>query len=237
MKTYDMQFTIAQIKQFTTFDYVKNWFFLSGIKKIIHLLLILSLVVFFFFSLKVKSKIIWILFISILIKTILILSFSAQYRFFLEIFFVIFFVIFYESFPQKRAKQVFTGLSIIVIMVISYPTILQKGLPSFKLGNFMTGFTKNQIYKPAHFEYNHYKTHQIGNLKFNVVENYPFSFDTPLPAISPQFIQEDLNSGIFPQLKGKTLKEGLIWRKINHEEKQKLQSIVKGFNRKNGSIQ
>ena len=101
----------------------------------------------------------------------------------------------------------------------------------------MTGFTKNQIYKPAHFEYNHYKTHQIGNLKFNVVENYPFSFDTPLPAISPQFIQEDLNSGIFPQLKGKTLKEGLIWRKINPEEKQKLQSIVEGFNRKNGSIQ
>lgn len=122
-------------------------------------------------------------------------------------------------------------------MVISYPTILQKGLPSFKLGNFMTGFTKNQIYKPAHFEYNHFKTHQIGNLKFNVVENYPFSFDTPIPAISPQFIQEDLNSGIFPQLKGKTLKEGLIWRKINHEEKQKLQSIVEGFNRKNGSIQ
>ena len=237
MKTYDMQFTIAQIKQFTTFDYVKNWFFLSGIKKIIHLLLILSLVVFFFFSVKVKSKIIWLLFISILIKTILILSFSAQYRFFLEIFFVIFFVIFYQSFPQKRAKQIFAVLSIIVIMVISYPTILQKGLPSFKLGNFMTGFTKNQIYKPAHFEYNHYKTHQIGNLKFNVVENYPFSFDTPLPAISPQFIQEDLNSGIFPQLKGKTLKEGLIWRKINHEEKQKLQSIVKGFNRKNGSIQ
>ena len=93
----------------------------------------------------------------------------------------------------------------------------------------MTGFTKNQLYKPATFELKKYKSHQIGNLKFNVVDGYVFSFDTPIPAISPQFIEEDLDAGIFPQLKGKTLKEGFIWRRISSEEKLQLQKIVDEF--------
>lgn len=93
----------------------------------------------------------------------------------------------------------------------------------------MTGFTREQFYKPATFELKKYKSHQIGNLKFNVVENYPFSFDTPIPAISPQFIQEDLEAGIFTQLKGKTLKQGFIWRKISEEEKVQLQNILEDY--------
>lgn len=93
----------------------------------------------------------------------------------------------------------------------------------------MSGFKKEQFLKPSHFELKNYTTHQIGNLKFNVVENYPFSFDTPLPAISPAYIQEDLNAGIFPQLKGKTLKDGFIWRKLSAEEKETLKIVVQGF--------
>ena len=93
----------------------------------------------------------------------------------------------------------------------------------------MSGFSKTQFIKPSSFELNKYKTHQIGKLKFNIVEGYVFSFDTPIPAISPQFIQEDLDAGIFPQLKGKTLKEGFIWREISAAEKVKLQIILKEF--------
>ena len=93
----------------------------------------------------------------------------------------------------------------------------------------MTGFNKNQFLKPSYFELNKYKTYQIGNLEFKVVKDYIFSFDTPIPAISPQFIKEDLEAGIFPQLKGKTLKEGFIWKKISDEEKEKLKIILKDF--------
>ena len=93
----------------------------------------------------------------------------------------------------------------------------------------MTGFSKNQFIKPSYFEYEKYKTHQLGNLKFNMVKDYIFSFDPPLPAISPQFIQEDLDAGIFPQLKGTTLKEGFIWRKISDQEKEQLKIILKDY--------
>ncbi len=229
MKTYDMQYTYEEITQFSKLEYIKNWLFLDGLKSIIHLLFILSLVTFSVFAFLKKSKLIWILFISILIKSILVLLFSAQYRFFFDVFFVIFFVLFYQVLSKKLILPIFVALSIVIVGFLSFPQLVRTYLPSFKLGSFMSGFSKTQLIKPSSFELNKYKTHQIGNLKFNVVEGYVFSFDTPIPAISPQFIQEDLDAGIFPQLKGKTLKEGFIWRKISFEEKEKIQIILKDF--------
>lgn len=228
-KTYDMQYEFSEIQQFSTFDYIKNWFFLNGMKGKIHLLFVLSIIGFFAFAIYKKSKLIWMLFISILIKSILVLAFSAQYRFFFDVFFVLIFVLFYQFISKRFSLTIFTALSIFFMGFLSFPNIVRTYLPSFKLGNFMTGFTKDQFIKPAHYQYKKYKTHEVGNLKFNVVDRYIFSFDTPLPAISPQFIQEDLDAGIFPQLKGNTLKEGFIWRKISEEEKEKLRTILKDF--------
>jgi hypothetical protein len=229
LKTYDMQFSFSEISKFSTFDYIKNWLFLDGMKGRIHQFFILSLVIFFLFSLKKNSIFIWLIFISILIKSTLVIMFSAQYRFFIDVFFVIFFVLFYQKFSKQFSLMIFSVLTIFFGIFLSFPNLTQAYLPSFKLGNFMKGINKNQWYKPSGFELKKYKTQQIGNLKFNVVENYPFSFDTPIPAISPGFIKEDLNTGIFPQLKGKTIKEGFIWRKITEEEKSKIKIILEDF--------
>ena len=229
MKTYDMQYSYVEIQQFSKLEYIKNWLFLDGLKSVIHLLFILNLVIFFVFALVKKSTIIWILFISILIKSVLVLLFSAQYRFFFDVFFVVFFVLFYQILSKKLILPIFCALSIFIVGFLSFPQLVITYLPSFRLGSFMSGFSKTQFIKPSSFELNKYKTHQIGNLKFNVVEGYVFSFDTPIPAISPQFIQEDLDAGIFPQLKGRTLKEGFIWREISAAEKAKLKIILKEF--------
>jgi len=227
MKTFDMQYSYAQIQKFSKLDYIKNWLFLDGIKSFIHLLFILSLLLFFVFTIIKKSKLIWFLLISILIKSIIVLSFSAQYRFFFDVFFVIFFIVFYQVFSKKISLAIFTTLFISIAAFLSFPNLVKTYVPSFRLGYFLTGFNKEQLLKPSSFELNQYKTHQIGNLQFNVVEGYIFSFDTPIPAISPQFIQEDVNAGIFPQLKGKTVKEGFIWRKITTDEREKLELILK----------
>lgn len=229
MKTYDMQYPFSEIQKFSNFDYLKNWLFLDGIKSRIHIVFILSLIVFLIFSVVKKSRLIWFLFLSILIKSLLILLFSAQYRFFFDVFFVVIFVLFYHRISRKNSIVIFTALSFIMAGFLSFPTLVKEYIPSFRLGNYMTGFSSAQFFKPSYFELKKYKTHQIGNLQFNVVDEYFFSFDTPLPAISPQFIQEDLEAGIFPQLKGKTLKEGFIWRKISEKEKEKLRNILKDF--------
>lgn len=232
-KTFDMQYEYSEIQKFSTLDYLKNWLFVKGIKGKIHVLFIISLLVFFLFSWFKRSRIVWMLFVSVLIKSILVLWFSAQYRFFFDVFFVVLFTLFYKGFPKRLAIGIFTILTIFSAVFLSFPNLLKQLVPSFNLGNFITGFTKDQFYQPAVFELKKFKTHQIGNLKFNVVDGYVFSFDTPIPAISPQFIQEDLDAGIFPQLSGKTFKEGFIWRKITNDEKKQLQEILLDFKKSN----
>jgi hypothetical protein len=228
-KTYDMRYGVEEIKDFSVSEYILNWLFLPGIKGVIHSFFVLSLMAFFLFAVRRNSKLIWLLFSSILVKSSAVLLFSAQYRFFFEVFFVLLFVVFYERSMKKYTVLLFSFLSLFFIGFLSFPNLTQKLVPSFKLGAFMMGFNKNQFYKPSHFKLEKYQTHQIGNLEFNVVQDYVFSFDTPLPAISPQFIQEDLEAGIFPQLKGKTWKEGFFWRKLTEAERQKLESIAKDF--------
>lgn len=229
MKTYDLQYSYAQIQQFSSFEYIKNWLLLDGVKSIIHIFFIISIIVFFIYSVCKKSKLVTLLFISVLIKSIVVLLFSAQYRFFFDVFFVIFFVLFYRSISKQFSLALFTSLSIFFIGFLSFPDSVRTYLPSFKLGNFLMGFQGKQLITPSHYELDKYKTHQIGNLKFNVVDGYIFSFDTPLPAISPQFIQEDIDAGIFPQLKTEKCKDGFIWRKISAEEKEKLKRILHDF--------
>ncbi|WP_228413776.1 LIC_10190 family membrane protein [Chryseobacterium sp. CH21] len=82
MKTYDMQYTYEEIQKFSTIDYIKNWFSLEGIKSKINILFVLSLGIFSAFAWIKKKKLMTLICISLLIKSALILTFSAQYRFF-----------------------------------------------------------------------------------------------------------------------------------------------------------
>ncbi|MBQ0152094.1 MAG: hypothetical protein KBS61_04300, partial [Chryseobacterium sp.] len=109
MKTYDMQYTYEEILQFSWLDYIKNWFFLSGIKSVINILFVITLLAFTIFTLIKKNKIISFIHISIIIKSLLVLSFSAQYRFFIDVFFVAFFVMMYPFFTRKRSLYFFSA--------------------------------------------------------------------------------------------------------------------------------
>lgn len=91
----------------------------------------------------------------------------------------------------------------------------------------MTGIKKEQFYKPATYEYMTFKSFKVGNLKFNVSKNYPYNFDTPLPAISTGYIFDDVKAGIFPQLIDKNnLGKGFIWKKMTSDEKQEGQKVI-----------
>ena len=227
-KTYDLQFSISEIQKFTFWDYIFNWFTLHSYKKYIHILFVLSLIFFGFFTFKKKDKLTTILFISILFKSILILLFSAQYRFFLDVFFVIFVLVFHSKIKEKLSLLSFSFGAFIILFLMSFPKILQSQIPTFKLGYFMEGFTKNQFFKPAYFALNSYQTFKIGNLEFNV-PNYDLCFDTPQPALSPDSVKKYFEVGIFPQKKSENLKDGFIWKKLSSEEKQKLKEIISKF--------
>lgn len=227
MKTYDMQYSYEEIQHFSTFDFMKNWFCLEGIKSKINLLFILSLAIFSVFAWKKKKKVITLICISLLLKSFFVLVFSAQYRFFIDVFFVVFFVMFHEYFNKKKSIIAFSTLSLVFISLLSFPSLIQQSIPSFRLGNFMAGFKKEQLYLPSTYEYHQFNSFKVGNLKFNVSKNYPYNFDTPLPAISPSFIFDDVKAGIFPQLIDKNdIRNGFIWKTMTSEDKKEAQAVI-----------
>ncbi|PWN70143.1 hypothetical protein C1631_009125 [Chryseobacterium phosphatilyticum] len=226
-KTYDMQYSYEEIQKFSIWEHIKNWLLLKGIKSKINILFLISLLIFTTFVWIKKNKIITIIYFSLLIKSIFTLAFSAQYRFFIDVFFVLFFVIFYEYFNKRKSIIIFSVLSIILISALTFPTLIQQYIPSFRLGSFMAGFEKEQLYKPSTYQYRQFKTYKIGNLKFHVSKNYPYNFDTPLPAISASFVSEDIKAGVFPQLSDKNdIKKGFITRKLSCEEKKEAASVI-----------
>lgn len=228
-KTYDMQFTYSKIDQFSRWDYIKNWFLLEGIKGKINTLFIISLIVFFVFALKKNSTLVWILLVSVVTKSVLVLLFSAQYRFFIDVFFVIFFVFFVNRFSRKFSMIAFFVMSSVLALFLSYPNLFKNHLPSFRVGSLMGSFKAEQFIRPSTYDWNHYRSYQIGNLDFKVVDGYILSFDIPIPAISPDYLKEYHHAGIFPQLKGKTLKEGFIWKNLTPKEKMQLQEVLENY--------
>ena len=223
-KTFDMQYTAAEIKNFSTSDYLINWFSIEGIKSKIHIAFALTLIVFSVFTFIKKKKIITILLISVLIKSLIVLLFSAQYRFLIDVFFVVVFVVFFEMISRKTSLLIFISASIVCGIFLAFPKFIQPHFPSFRLGNYMMGFEKTQFIKPSYFKLEKYQSYDLGNLKLNVVEGYPFSFDIPIPAVSPGYIQEYIDAGIVPQKIGSDLKEGFIWRKATPEELEQMKT-------------
>lgn len=227
VKTFDEQYSYAEILEFSWFDYIKNWLFLDGIKSIINISFVASVFGFIIFSMIKRKKIISLICISILIKSLLVLLFSAQYRFFIDVFFVMFFVVFFKSLNKKNSLLISSCLAIIFIVLFSSPKMVQQFIPSFRLGRNLTPFEKTQILKPSNYEYKQYNSFKVGDLKFNVSKKYPFSFDTPTPAISESYIIDYQKEKIFPQLIDKNdLKKGFIWKKLNVTEKKEVDKTI-----------
>ncbi|WP_228413774.1 hypothetical protein [Chryseobacterium sp. CH21] len=91
----------------------------------------------------------------------------------------------------------------------------------------MTGFEKKQLYQPSTYEYHQFETYKVGNFKFNISHHYPYSFDTPIPAVNPNYIFDYVEAGIFPQLLDKNdLKKGFIWKKMTSEEEKEAQKVI-----------
>lgn len=217
-KTYDMQYSMQQISKFSTLDYIVNWFTLKGLKSKINIILILLLLIFTGYSWIQKKPIIRLLWVSVIVKSILVLIFSAQYRFFLDVFLVIGFI-FLQNISRKNSVLGFYILNFIICGILTFPRIIQKIIPSFLSVQMMNSFSFRQIIKPINYENNQYAKFRIGNLTFNVVKAYLFSFDIPAPAITPDHIQNMLKVKRFPQwIDGNDHSKGIYLKKISKKK-------------------
>ncbi|WP_312345580.1 LIC_10190 family membrane protein [Chryseobacterium binzhouense] len=227
LKTYDGQYTYNEIIHFSWFDYIKNWFLLSGIKSFINIAFILGLTGFIIYAFIKKEKIISLLVISVLAKSIFVLLFSAQYRFFLDVFFVIFFVIGFQTLQRKAVIAFSILLMIIFSGIFTFPAFIQNYIPSFNLGKFIVKKDLKQLFEPTNYEYRDFNRFKVGNLNFNVSKQYPFNFETPIPAISTSYVLDYQKAKIFPQLIDKNnFRKGFIWKKLDSTEEKEVNKTI-----------
>ena len=91
----------------------------------------------------------------------------------------------------------------------------------------MRGFKTEQLWIPKVYNAVQFETHQIGNLKFNFSTNYPLSYSTPVPAISPDRFIEYRDAKIFPQLiDNQNIRSGFHHKKLSEKDLKKLNQII-----------
>ncbi len=221
-KSYDMQYRAEDVRRFTTMQSVTNWLLLPGIKGVIHCLFAVVLIILIWVAVATKTLKVRLLCIALLIKSLFILLFSAQYRFFIDVFFVTVLITAGKYARKNWVLGISSALSFSVLIILIQPTLLQKLVPSFRMGFFIGQFKVTQLLKPSVYEWSKFETYQLGNLSFNVSRGYPYSFDTQLPSITPDFLRENYEAGVFPQRDEK----GFISRKLTPEEKRYLRKIM-----------
>lgn len=219
MKSYDMKYSYQQVVGFDFKDRIYHWFTI-GYKSILNIGVLFSLVIIGFFALKKKDKFHYLLLICLLIKTILVISFSAQYRFFIDVYLIAVFLLI-RNFSEQKSVFIAVFLSIFITIVFTFPVFVQQ----FNMGKRMSDFIWSQLYRPRELKSNMTnKEFKIGNFRFNASKN--LSDKVHFPALSIYDLKLYDYYGIFPQYFGEDFHDGIFQRKLSEKEKIQLKKII-----------
>ena len=215
LKSYDMKFSIEEISSMSNFTKFINWLKLSGFKGIIHKLFIVIFIIYFSIMLYFRQKKLLVYGFISLLNCVIIYLFSAQYRFMLPILLGLLFIIFCSLKINKMIlKTGIYGVSIVMILLISFPFFLQLIVPSFQLSHLMRPYEINLLLMPENYSTPKYKTYVSGNMKINVPIEYPYTYSIPLPAISTFEEKAIKNKLLNPQLiNSNTISDGFYSQK------------------------
>jgi len=230
MYTFDNYFSIDEINSMTFFQKVCYWLSISKLQTIINCTIVMTIAAFGIFSFLKKNSLYRSLWIIIVIKSLVVFCFSGQFRFIIDGIFPLLFIMFYSVLTGKT-KIFIAGLSFFLISLglISYPPLLKRSIPGFKLTNWMVGFTKNCLLIPEYYVERNYEEEKVGNLNF-YISAYFLNYDTPPPAFTHKTLRLYNKLGVFPQMKDPAnIHKGYYMKKLEPEEKEKLGKIVESI--------
>lgn len=225
MKSYDMKYTYQQISDFDFWQKLYYWFRI-GFKSVFNVGIVLCLVILGYFALRKKDRIYAFILVSVLLKFILIIIFSAQYRFFIDLYLVTVFLIFKNA-SEERVVFVSVFLSVLVSVLFTFPGFVKD---RFHMGKWMTGFHFMQLINPTESEEGNLITYQLGNLKFNAAKD--LIYKAPVPTLSLYWLETYHYYGVFPQVSG----NGFVQRKLSPAEKKQLETIIRDLKKSRPEI-
>lgn len=215
MKSYDMHYSYQQIMDFNLWERIYHWFTI-GLKSVFNFGIILSVFILGFLTFRRKEKFLTLLFICVLLKFILVIVFSAQYRFFIDVYLLVVFLIL-KNISEEKAVFVSVFLSVFISIIFTLPGFIKD---KFHMGKWMSGFQISQLTIPTEFQSEKPKSYQLGNLKFNATNG--LIYKTQFPAMSLYWLKTYQYYNVFPQI----LNNGFIQKKLSEKEKIELNEII-----------
>ncbi|MEZ4877340.1 MAG: hypothetical protein R2805_07300 [Flavobacterium sp.] len=231
LKTYDFQYTIKEITSWNALDKIFKWFTLSGFKPIIHILIVISILVFGLYSFLKKKKTYILLWLCIVIKTIVIFQFSGQYRFMLDGVLVLSILLIISlQIPSKYYLWISYFGCFIVFSIFLFPSIIKQNISSFYVGQLMGNPELKQVYEPLNYSIADYSKNKITNFEFYTPNNYHLMLDVPIPCLIPIALDEFRYVNDFPVAYDKdNLQKGFYHKTLTLKQKEKLINLLKNY--------
>jgi hypothetical protein len=231
LKTYDFQYSEAEINSWNTTTRFIKWLTLDGFKKFINSGIILMLLGFGVIVLKKQNAKLILLWICIAIKTIIIFYFSGQYRFMIDaILPIIALIILGISLKPIQSKVIALLGILMVFSVFLFPKILQENIKSFYVGQVMGKPKIQQLIKPLEYSISDFNQHRISNFDFYTPKDFHLMHDVPLPCLTPFTMHEYYVAGVFPYAyDAKNLSKGFYLKKLTTSQKEKIDTILKKY--------
>ena len=228
--TFKHYFPADMIDQMNFFQKIFYWLSINKLQTIINCLIVITLAVFTAFSFFKKDFLYRSLGVFIIIKTIVIFSFSGQFRFMLDGIYPLLYLMLYPVFSGKT-KILATGLSysFLFLVIVSYPPLLKRSIPEFKLTGWMRGGTIKSLLIPDYFIIKKYANRTFGNLNF-YVSYHAHNYGTPPPAFCRKQLQQYYELGIFPQMRDPAaIRSGYYMKTLTPDEKEELGKMIEAL--------
>jgi len=225
--TFGRYFTINEINSMSFFQKVYYWLSIDKLQTIINCFMVAAIAVFGVFAFLKKNILYIALWIIVVVKSLVVFSFSGQFRFIIDGVFPLLFILFYPVLTGKT-KILISALafSFMSLFLISYPSLLKQNIPGFKLTKWMKGFKEKSLLLPENYTINKYAVENIGNINF-YISSFIYNYDTPPPAFSEDKLREYYQFGIFPQMEDvANIRKGYYMKMLTPEEKAKLGEII-----------
>lgn len=226
--TFNNNIHIQDIESFSLCEKLYYWITLKELRTLINIFILIITLAFGYLAFYKKNFIYISLFLIIVIKIIVIVNFSGQYRFLLDGTYPLIFILLKQiQWKEKRIMVPLFCFNLFIFSVISFSSVIQTVFPKANITYLMGGFTKNSLIKPQEYTFNEYKKEELGNLNFNVSYQYIFNFDTPPPAFLKKKVELYYGLGIFPQwINPSNERKGFYMKKLSVNELKQLNNII-----------
>lgn len=225
LKYYGYSVSSKQYNHMSEWDLFLRWITLPKLNGIFNKMSVLIILITPFFIYKFKNqKVLWLIYIGMILQLILLLITSPQYRFFIN--FTLFFSLFcFTSIIQnKKTISLFLFLSIIPIAILLFFPLNLSSFANHKaMGEISTFSFKNIIFPYQNSKSDTaFETIQLGNLKYNSPQKTDFlwtSGNGDLPSVNK--VQIDNFKEYFhyiPQMRTNDLKDGFYAKKLSENE-------------------